>query len=98
VRAEQSTDRGSIDVLERHDSDGHPMLKVYPLAAWSRDDIWRYIRDQGLPYHPLLDQGYTSIGCWPCTRPTRLGESERAGRWAGTGKTECGLHTFTTKQ
>ena len=97
VRSEQSTERAAIDVLERHESDGHPVLKVFPLAAWSREDVWRYIREEGLPHHPLLDQGYTSIGCWPCTRPTQLGEHERAGRWAGTGKTECGLHTFTNK-
>ena len=51
-----------------------------------------------MPYHPLLDQGYSSIGCWPCTRRTAPGEAERAGRWSGTGKTECGLHTFTLKQ
>src|SRR6266542_584852 len=48
----------------------------------------------GVPYHPLLDRGYTSIGCWPCPRATAPGEPERAGRWSGTGKTECGLHTF----
>jgi phosphoadenosine phosphosulfate reductase len=98
VRSDQTGARASIDVLERHDSDGHVILKVFPLAGWSRDDIQGYIRDEGLPYHPLLDQGYTSIGCWPCTRPTQLGEAERAGRWAGTGKTECGLHTFTVKE
>jgi len=60
--------------------------------------LWRYIRENGVSYHPLLDQGYSSIGCWPCTRPTTPGEAERAGRWSGTGKTECGLHTFTIKQ
>jgi len=98
VRSEQSTQRARVEVLERHEMDGHAVLKVFPLAAWSRDDIWRYIAEEQLPYHPLLEQGYTSIGCWPCTRPTQIGESERAGRWAGTGKTECGLHTFTTKR
>src|SRR5947208_1446870 len=78
--------------------DGRPMVKVFPLAHWTRADVWRYIRGNGVPYHPLLDQGYSSIGCWPCTRPTAPGEAERAGRWSGTGKTECGLHTFTIKQ
>jgi phosphoadenosine phosphosulfate reductase len=72
-------------------------VKVYPLASWTRDDVSRYLRQHDVPHHPLLDRGYTSIGCWPCTRPTRPGESERAGRWSGTGKTECGLHTFTLK-
>jgi phosphoadenosine phosphosulfate reductase len=98
VRSDQASTRAGIEVLERHDADGHPILKVFPLAGWSRDDIQRYIRDERLPYHPLVDQGYASIGCWPCTRPTQRGEAERAGRWAGTGKTECGLHTFTVKR
>src|SRR5438093_1574183 len=56
-----------------------------------------HFRENAVPYHPLLDQGYSSIGCWPCTRPTASGEAERAGRWSGSGKTECGLHTFTRK-
>ena len=77
--------------------DGRSIMKVFPLAYSSRKEVWRYIRDNDLPYHPLLDQGYTSIGYWPCTRPTRPGEPERAGRWSGWGKTECWLHTFTTK-
>ena len=97
VRSDQSASRASVDVLEHHEADGRTIVKVFPLAAWSRDQIWGYIREHQVPYHPLLDQGFTSIGCWPCTRPTRAGESERAGRWAGSGKTECGLHTFTTK-
>ena len=89
--------RAGLDILEYHQANGHPIVKVFPLAGWSRDDVWRYIREQDIPYHPLLDQGFTSIGCWPCTRATRPGEPERAGRWSGMGKTECGLHTFTVK-
>ena len=96
LRRDQSPSRAALEPVERHDVDGHPIIKVFPLARWSREDVLRYIRDHDIPSHPLLDRGYTSIGCWPCTRPTRPGESERAGRWSGTGKVECGLHTFTT--
>ena len=97
VRSDQGDTRAGLDILEYHQANGHPIVKVFPLAGWSRDDVWRYIREQDIPYHPLLDQGFTSIGCWPCTRATRPGEPERAGRWSGMGKTECGLHTFTVK-
>ena len=98
VRQDQSDSRAATEVLEYHEVGGRPIVKVFPLAHWSRADVWRYIRENGVPYHPLLDQGYTSIGCWPCTRPTRPGEAERGGRWSGTGKLECGLHTFTVKR
>jgi phosphoadenosine phosphosulfate reductase len=98
VRQEQAVTRSSVELLEHHEVAGRPIVKVFPLAHWSRADVWDYIRDNDVPYHPLLDQGYTSIGCWPCTRPTAPGEPERAGRWSGTGKTECGLHTFTVKR
>ena len=99
LRRDQAQTRSAVDVLEYHEADdGRPVVKVFPLAHWSREDVWRYIRAHELPTHPLLEQGYTSIGCWPCTRPTRPGEPERAGRWSGWGKTECGLHTFTTRQ
>jgi len=98
VRQDQSDSRSATELLEYHEVAGRPIVKVFPLAHWSRADVWDYIREKDVPYHPLLDQGYTSIGCWPCTRPTPPGEPERAGRWRGTGKTECGLHTFTVKR
>jgi phosphoadenosine phosphosulfate reductase len=98
VRSEQGAGRGRTEVLEYHEADGHAVVKVHPLASWSKDDVRRYIGAHQVPYHPLLDAGYTSIGCWPCTRPTAPGEDERAGRWSGTGKTECGLHTFTARR
>ena len=98
VRQDQSDSRSATELLEYHEVAGRPIVKVFPLAHWSRADVWDYIRENDVPYHPLLDQGYTSIGCWPCTRPTPPGEPERAGRWRGTGKTECGLHTFTVKR
>ena len=70
------------------------VVKVSPLAGWNEEDVRHAFRVRGLPAHPLVDQGYRSIGCWPCTRPTRPGESARAGRWAGSAKTECGIHTL----
>jgi phosphoadenosine phosphosulfate reductase len=71
---------------------GRGLVKVNPIANWTDQDVAGYIRDHDLPEHPLADRGYASIGCWPCTRPVEEGESARAGRWAGTDKTECGLH------
>ena len=71
---------------------GRGLVKVNPLAALSDDDMALYVRLHDLPVHPLLDKGYFSIGCWPCTRPTAPGDDKRAGRWSGNAKTECGLH------
>ena len=68
------------------------LVKINPLATWTDDDIDHYVADHGLPVHPLMSRGYLSIGCAPTTRPVALGENPRAGRWSGTGKTECGLH------
>jgi phosphoadenosine phosphosulfate reductase len=71
---------------------GRGVVKVNPIATWTDADVAAYVRDHELPEHPLRDEGYLSIGCWPCTRPVGEGEDARAGRWAGTGKVECGLH------
>jgi len=71
---------------------GRGLVKVNPIATWTEDDVARYADDRALPEHPLKDKGYTSIGCWPCTRPVGEGEDARAGRWAGLDKLECGLH------
>jgi phosphoadenosine phosphosulfate reductase len=98
LRRDQSDTRAAVDLLEYHETEGgRPLVKVLPLARWSRSQVWTYILANGIPYHPLLDQGYKSIGCWPCTRPVGADESERAGRWSGQAKTECGLHTFTKR-
>ena len=67
-------------------------LKINPLANWTRKDVWTYIDQNGVIYNPLHDQGYTSIGDEPLTTPTAPDEDERAGRWRGTEKTECGIH------
>jgi phosphoadenosine phosphosulfate reductase len=90
VRRDQTAHRSNLRVLEPHASG---LLKVHPMINWTRDQIWDYIHAHMLPSHPLSSVGYASIGCVPCTRPVSAGEDERAGRWAGTGKNECGLHT-----
>ena len=71
------------------------VLKVCPLAGWTEQEIWSYIQLNELPYNTLHDQNYPSIGCRPCTRPVKDGDSLRAGRWSGSNKTECGIHTIT---
>ncbi|HEX8814291.1 MAG TPA: phosphoadenylyl-sulfate reductase [Terriglobales bacterium] len=68
------------------------LTKVNPIVDWSPPQVWRYIHDHGVPYNPLHDRGYPSIGCTHCTRSVGLGEAPRSGRWAGSSKTECGLH------
>lgn len=87
-RAEAGT-RAGAPVVGR---DRRGKVKVNPLATWSDDDVARYVREHDVPVNPLLDRGYPSIGCWPCTQPVAPGGDPRSGRWAGTGKTECGLH------
>lgn len=67
-------------------------IKVNPLIRWSKDDVQSYMKAHDLPKHPLIDQGYPSIGCWPCTHPVAEGDDVRAGRWRGAAKTECGIH------
>ena len=71
------------------------VLTVNPLAKWSADQVETWLRDHQLPRHPLVEQGYPSIGCWPCTRAVETGEDARDGRWAGREKTECGIHGRT---
>lgn len=71
---------------------GRGLVKINPLAAYTDDDMALYLHLHDLPVHPLVDKGYASIGCWPCTRPIAPGEDKRAGRWSGNAKTECGLH------
>jgi phosphoadenosine phosphosulfate reductase len=68
------------------------MVKVNPIATWTDEDVEAYVAEHGILENPLRDEGYPSIGCAPCTRQVLQGEPARAGRWAGTGKVECGLH------
>ena len=86
IRREQSPTRADAEFVERDEKRG--MWKYNPLADWTERDVWRYIHEHDLPYNPLHDRGYASIGCVPCTLP---GDG-REGRWAGQEKTECGLH------
>ncbi|MBI4531119.1 MAG: phosphoadenylyl-sulfate reductase [Candidatus Latescibacteria bacterium] len=91
IRRDQSPTRANIGVVERDKKFG--LIKVNPLACWNGKQVWRYIVDRNIPYNPLHDQGYPSIGCWPCTTAVIPGEDPRAGRWRGSQKKECGLHT-----
>jgi phosphoadenosine phosphosulfate reductase len=90
IRRDQSTRRASAQVVEFRD-DG--LVKINPLVTWTQQDVSRYVAFHDLPTHPLYGQGYRSIGCAPCTRPVASDEDERAGRWSGSEKNECGLHT-----
>jgi phosphoadenosine phosphosulfate reductase len=89
IRRDQTEARRNTPIISV-DRDGK--YKICPMATWTDRDVWRYINEHDLPVHPLLQQGYMSIGCAPCTRPVSAGEDYRAGRWAGQNKTECGLH------
>ncbi len=94
-RRDMASTRAALPVLELVvQPDGRDLCKVNPFVTWTRKDVWDYLFKHEVPYNPLYDEGYASIGCWPCTRPVRAGEDERAGRWSGTGKVECGIHTF----
>jgi phosphoadenosine phosphosulfate reductase len=91
IRRDQSPHRAGAPIVGWDKKFG--LVKISPLANWTKNDVWKRITSEDIPYNPLHDQGYPSIGCWPCTRAVMFGEDERAGRWSGTGKTECGLHT-----
>jgi phosphoadenosine phosphosulfate reductase len=91
IRREQSTTRQNARKIELDERRG--VVKVQPLADWTSRDVWRYIWRHGIPYNPLHDHGFPSVGCIPCTASVNgQGADERAGRWRGTGKVECGLH------
>jgi len=89
MRRDQSSTRAETQPLG---FDGRGQIKVNPLYNWTKEQCWTYIRKYNLPYNPLHDQFYPSIGCHPCTRPVDEGGEERSGRWAGSEKIECGLH------
>jgi phosphoadenosine phosphosulfate reductase len=92
IRRDQTRERAVAGVVQWDPK--FSLVKVNPLLAWTKKDVWNFIAAHDVPYNPLHDRGYPSIGCWPCTRPVGDGEDERAGRWAGTGKKECGLHVI----
>ncbi|HEY3715160.1 MAG TPA: phosphoadenylyl-sulfate reductase [Jatrophihabitantaceae bacterium] len=91
LRRDEAISRSDVRVVEWDAKRG--MVKLNPIAAWTQDDVDAYIADNGVLVNPLLSDGYGSVGCAPCTRRLLEGEDARAGRWAGTSKIECGLHT-----
>lgn len=97
VRRSQSEQRRDTEFVE-WDPDNE-VIKINPLANWTGEQVWGYIRGKGLPYNPMHDEGYPSIGCIPCTHPVdnEETEDERLGRWKGSEKTECGIHLSTQK-
>ncbi len=92
IRRDQTVHRAAAGVVQWDAK--FNLVKVNPLLGWTRSDVWRFILDHEVPYNPLHDQGYPSIGCYPCTVPVGEGADERDGRWAGSVKKECGLHVI----
>lgn len=91
IRREQSPTRAQTEIIEWDTR--FSLLKINPLAHWTENQVWEYIKEHQLRYNPLHDQHYPSIGCEPCTRAVLPGEDPRAGRWSSFSKTECGLHS-----
>ena len=91
-KAFQSSTRANLPRIEIDTSDEQGRLKINPLIDWDADRIAAYFNEHDLPRHPLVERGFPSIGCSPCTRPVGEGEDPRAGRWAGWDKVECGIH------
>jgi phosphoadenosine phosphosulfate reductase len=101
LRRQQSQTRADIGIVELYvfdESTGRDIIKLNPMANWSREDVWKYIQNHKIPYNPLHDRGYRSIGCQPCTAKAGEGGDERAGRWIGFNKVECGIHTFLPRK
>jgi len=90
IRRDETQDRASAAPVETDARFG--VVKINPLLTWTAKDVWRFVREHGVPTSPLHARGYPSIGCVPCTTPVAVGEAPRAGRWRGLEKTECGLH------
>jgi phosphoadenosine phosphosulfate reductase len=91
IRRTQTSERAGVRKVDWDPK--FNLIKICPLADWSRKMVWNYAVEHDVPYNPLHDRNYPSIGCTHCTRAIRPGEDARAGRWSGLGKTECGLHT-----
>jgi phosphoadenosine phosphosulfate reductase len=95
IRRDQTAFRANTALVEWDYA--NKMVKLNPLAGWTNDQVWEHIRVNDLPYNPLHDYGYPSIGCWTCTKSVAPGDDPRSGRWAGKVKTECGIHQPTIK-
>jgi phosphoadenosine phosphosulfate reductase len=91
IRKDQTIERSNARVVEWDYQ--WRLVKINPLVRWSKDQVWAYIAANNVPFNPLHERGYPSIGCTHCTEPVRDGEGERSGRWAGNAKKECGMHT-----
>ena len=96
IRKDQTSDRAQADAVQWDPK--FQVVKVNPILQWGLKDVWNFIYKNGVPYNPLHDRNYPSIGCWPCTQPVEPGGDERAGRWAGKKKKECGLHVVEHAQ
>jgi len=92
IRRDQTSHRAVAGVVQWDAK--FSLVKVNPLLGWTKKDVWAFIVKHDIPYNPLHDHGYPSIGCWPCTVPVGEGEDDRSGRWVGTVKKECGLHVI----
>jgi phosphoadenosine phosphosulfate reductase len=92
IRRDQTQSRAGAGKIEWDEKFG--LVKVNPIADWNHKQVWRYLHDHRVPYNPLHDQNFPSIGCTHCTRAVRPGEHPRAGRWSDFAKTECGLHVI----
>ena len=93
IRRVQTPQRAGARTVEWDAKFG--LVKINPLVGWTKREVWSHLREHDVPYNPLHDLGYPSIGCRPCTTPVRSGEDDRSGRWRGCAKTECGLHDRT---
>ncbi|MBB72246.1 MAG: phosphoadenylyl-sulfate reductase [Legionellales bacterium] len=96
IRREQTPQRAAAGIVEWDDK--FNLIKINPLANWTLEQVNSFINDNKIPTHPLYQRGFKSIGCWPCTRAVEADEAERAGRWSGFEKLECGLHTRATEK
>ncbi len=90
IRRDQTPERARAPIVGPDNK--FEMTKINPLANWTSAQVWNHIQQNGVPTNPLHAQNFPSIGCWPCTKPVAAGEDDRAGRWAGTEKRECGIH------
>jgi phosphoadenosine phosphosulfate reductase len=95
IRRDQTSARAAIRKIDWDQK--FDLVKISPLADWTREQVWSYVLENNVPYNPLHDRNFPSIGCTHCTRAVLPGEDQRAGRWSGSGKVECGLHTPSSK-
>jgi len=99
MRRDSAPTRANASIVDQYQLEpGKTLVKFNPIATWTRKEVWGYLKEHDLPHLSLYDLGYASIGCAPCTRIVFPGEDERAGRWAGAAKVECGIHETETKQ